>query len=381
MNLKNRSTYNNVGDVGDIKTSSSHSSGDEDRCTAGPEGMQGSLSLTLSTVTVNGGGVVSLSTEEVAEHVGHSLGLDKDEDETSGLFGEEQVEQERSLVVVVDVLDSLRDVLGSRTDSTDREEDVVLQEGSGEHLYLPGEGGGEHESLSVVHAGHVDTLDNLSDLRLETHVEHSVGFVKDEVLDVGERDLASVNQVDQSTWSGREQITASVERSDLRADIGTTVDDGRSDPRSVGELPGFVVYLRDQFSSRGEDETSRVSLSPGRVAAVAGLGRGRGANAKHGVEDGEEETGRLSGTGLCTGHQVSAASDDGDRVLLDWGGGLVSGELDILEQTRVDGRVGFGEDGARLGDTLTGGLDRDVGVLVKVDTGRLGGQLFGSIER
>jgi len=52
-----------------------------------------------------------------------------------------------------------------------------------------------------VNTGHVDTFDNLSDLRLETHVQHSIGFVKYQVLDVGERDLSSINQIDQSTRS------------------------------------------------------------------------------------------------------------------------------------------------------------------------------------
>lgn len=222
-----------------------------------------------------------------------------------------------------------------------------------------------------MNAWHVDTLDDLSDLRLETHIQHSVGFVEDEVLDVGERDLASVNQVDQSTWSGGEQITSSVQSSDLRSNVGTTVDDSRSDPRSVSELSSFVVNLRDQFSGGGEDKTSGIGLSSRRVSAVAWLRWGGGTNTKHGIEDGEEESGRLSGTGLGTGHQVSSTGDNGDRVLLDRSGGLVSSKVDVLEQTRVDRRVGLGEDGAGLGDTLTSSLDGDVGVLVKVDTGGL----------
>jgi hypothetical protein len=51
---------------------------------------------------------------------------------------------------------------------------------------------------------------------------------------------------------------------------------------------------------------------------------------------------------------------------LDGSRGGVSSELDVVEKDRVDLRSG--ELGDRVWDTLTGSFDRDVGVLVKVDT-------------
>lgn len=357
---------NDVGDVGDIETTGGDGSGNEDRSSTSLEGREGGLSLSLGSVTVNRGGVVALGAKEVAQTVGHSLSLDEDEDKSTRLLGHEKIKEERLLVVVVDVLDPLGDVLGSGTDSSNGKEDVLLQEGSGEHLDLLGEGGGEHESLSLIDARHVLTLDDSSDLGLETHIKHSIGLIEDEVLDVGKTDSSSLHQVDKTSGSSREEIATSVKSSDLLSNVGTTVDDRGSGPRSVGELSSLVVDLRDKLTGGGEDKSGGVDLS----SSVASLGRrGHGTVGEHGGKDGEEETTSLSGTGLGTSHQVSSTSDNGDRVLLDRSRGGVSGVANILQENGVDGRVRELGDGLR--NSVTSSLNGDVGVLVEVDTGGL----------
>jgi hypothetical protein len=85
-------------------------------------------------------------------------------------------------------------------------------------------------------------------------------------------------------------------------------------------------------------------------------------------EDGEEETTSLSGTGLSTSHQVTATHDDGNGVLLDRCGNVVTSELDVGDEVVVEGRVGEGGDGLR--NALTGSLNRDVVVVGEVDTCR-----------
>lgn len=356
-------------DVGDIQTSSSDGSRDQDRGTTALELLQGPFSFTLSSVTVNSGGVDASVAQEVAEGVGHSLGFDEDESE-SIRFGADDVEQEGSLVVVLDEFDSLLDVFRGGTDSADGEENVVLQEVSGERLNFPGESGGEHERLSVLDAGHVLLFNDLSDLGFETHVEHSIGFIENKVLDVGQRDLASVDQVDKSTGSSSEQVASPFNSSNLCTNVGTTVDDGGSDPRSVSELSGFLVNLRNQFTSRREDQRGRVDLSSRRVrvGCVVNGRRGR-SGLEQGVQDGEQETTGLSGTSLGTCHQISVVGDDGDRVLLNRSRRGVVRELDVVEQNGVDGWRR--ELGQGVGNTGTGSLNGNIGVLVKVDTGRL----------
>lgn len=191
-NVGGQVVQDDVLDVGDIQTSSGNGSRDQDRGSTALELLQSPLSFSLGSVTVNSGSVNARVTQEVTQVVGHSLGLNKDQGQSVG-FGANDIEKQGSLVVVFDKLDTLGNVLGSGTDSANGQEDIVLQEVSGEHLNLSRERGGEHERLSLLNAGHVLALDNLSNLRFETHVEHSVGLIKNQILDVGQRDLASVD--------------------------------------------------------------------------------------------------------------------------------------------------------------------------------------------
>ena len=67
-----------MGDVGDIETSCSDCSSDEDRSTTTLEGMQSGFSFSLSPISVNGSSGVSVSTKEITNVVGVSFSLDKD---------------------------------------------------------------------------------------------------------------------------------------------------------------------------------------------------------------------------------------------------------------------------------------------------------------
>ena len=56
-----------------------HSCGNQDGCPSSSEAVQGSLTITLGTVTVNTRAKVPLGIEEVVESVASLLGLHKDE--------------------------------------------------------------------------------------------------------------------------------------------------------------------------------------------------------------------------------------------------------------------------------------------------------------
>ena len=49
-------------------------------------------------------------------------------------------------------------------------------------------------------------LDNLSDLRLETHVQHAVGFIHDEICASPEVSLAGLQQVNETTRGGDDNL-------------------------------------------------------------------------------------------------------------------------------------------------------------------------------
>lgn len=379
INVGREIVVDNVGDVGDIETTSSDSSGNENGTSSVTEELEGTLSLTLCTVTVNGGGGEALVDEEVGERVGHALRFDEDQGQATSV-GVEDVKKDRALVNILDILDLLSDVLRGGTDTTNRQENVVLEEIAGKHLNITGESGGEHQSLAVGDAGHILTLDNATDLGLETHVKHTISLIEDEVLDVTEGDATSLYEIDQPTGGSNKQITATLDLSELGANVGTTIDDARADPRSVGELARLLVDLRDKLTSGSEDQRGRVGFALATKLASRTGGHSRGAVDKGLRENGEEETTSLSGTSLSTSHEIAATHDDRDRVLLDGGGNLVVGELDVAAKVLVQGRSGELVD--RLGDVLAGSLNGDVVVLLEVDTSVLLGRIIiGNTEK
>jgi len=203
-------------------------------------------------------------------------------------------------------------------------------------------------------------------LGLETHVKHAISLVENEEANIAKADTATLHQVDKTTGSGREEIATTLNLSELSANVGTTVHDGRLDPRSVSELSGLVVDLRDELTSGSEDERAGVCF-PSAEAALSHLGGRWGwAVGEESRKDGEEETTRFTGTGLGTAHEITAELDNGDGVLLNGGRVGVARELDVFEEVSVDGRRG--ECGHRLGNVSSTGLDGDVTVLVEVDT-------------
>jgi hypothetical protein len=378
VNVGRQVVVDHVSDIRNIQASGGYSSSDKDGATSGSEHLQSLFTLPLSAVTVDGSGREALVDEEVRQRVGHTLGLNKDQGKASTV-GVEDIQENRALVGVLDVLNLLGNVLRSRTDTTNRKENVFLQEIAGKHLNVAGEGGREHERLAASGRRHVLALHDTANLGLETHVQHAISLVENKVLDASEGDTTTLNQVDKTTRGSHEKIAAALDLAKLRANIGTTVDDTRANPRAVGELAGLIEDLGDQLTGRSQDKRCGVSLALASIATLSLCGR-RGGAVEEGLgKDGEEETTSLSGTGLGTSHQVTATHDDGNGVLLYGCRNLVSGELDVAQQVVVERRVCETCDG--LGNTLTRGLDGDVIVLLEVDTGVLLGGVVGHAKQ
>ncbi|ROV91474.1 hypothetical protein VSDG_07154 [Cytospora chrysosperma] len=377
VDVSGQIVVHDVGDVGNIETTGSNSSCDQDGATGVSEHLKGTLTLALSAVTVNRGSGEVLIDEEVGQRVCHALGLDEDEGQTSTVSVKD-VEQNRALVDVLDVLNLLSNVLRGRTNSADRQENVVLQEVAGQHLDVAGEGGGEHESLAVLNTGHVLTLDDASNLGLETHIKHTISLIEDEVLDVLQRDTTTLYEIDQTSRGSHQEIASTLDLTKLRADVSSTVDDTRSHPGAVGELSRLVVNLGDQLTGWGEDERGGVSLALTAEVASLASGNRRRARLVSLRQNGEEETSSLSGTSLSTSHQVTTAHDDGNGVLLDGCGHQVAGERNVGDQVVVQRGVAEGKD--RVWHVLARGLDGNVVVLLEVDTSVLLRRVVGCTE-
>lgn len=377
INVGRKIVVDDVGDVGNIQATSSDSSSNQNRAATVAEHLQSALTLTLSAVTVNGSSGEVLVDQEVGQRIGHALGLNENKGETSGV-GVENVEKDGTLVDILNVLDLLGDVLRGGTDTTNGQEDVVLEEIAGQDLDVAGESGREHESLAVIDLGHVLTLNDTANLGLETHVKHAISLIKDKVLDVAEGDTATLDEIDKTTRSSDKKIAAALDLAKLRADIGTTVDDARTDPRTVGELASLVVDLRDQLTSGSKDQGSGVSLALTTIGTSGAGGNRRRTSVERLRKNGEKETTSLAGTSLSASHQITATHDDGDGVLLNRSGDIVAGELNVGNEVVVQRRVAEGKNG--LGHVVTGSLNGNVIVLLEVDTSVLLGRVVGGTE-
>jgi hypothetical protein len=373
VNVSGKVVVDDVGDVRDIQSTGGDGSSDQDGEASGTEDLESTLTLTLSTVSVNRGGREVLVDQEVGQRVGHALSLDEDKSKTT-LVSVKNIKQDGALISVLDVLNLLGDVLRGRSNTSDGQEDVVLQEVAGEHLDVAGEGGGKHESLTVVDVRHVLLLDNTTNLGLETHVQHAVSLVEDKVLDVGKGDTATLDQVDQTTGGSDKEVTSHVDLAELGTNIGSSVDDTGANPRTVSELAGLVEDLRNKLTGGSKNQSSGESLATSVSSGVLGHGSGRSLEKRLG-KNGKEETSGLSGTSLGTSHQVTTVGNDGDRVLLDGSRVLVSGKGDVLNKMFVQGR------GLELGDSLrdvvSGSLNGNVVVLLEVNSGLLLSRVVG----
>jgi hypothetical protein len=104
-------------------------------------------------------------------------------------------------------------------------------------------------------------LDDTTNLGLETHVQHAIGLVKDEVLDVGETNTTTFDEIYEATGCSTQEITATLDLAELLIDIGTSVDDGWSDPGAISKLACLLVDLGHEFTRGREDKSSWVRFA------------------------------------------------------------------------------------------------------------------------
>ena len=268
INIRGQVIVDDVGDVRDIQASRGDGSSNHNRRASAAEGGKRVLAFTLGSITVNRSGGELATHQELGEHIGHALGFDKDECQTVLALCIKNVKQDGAFVLVFDIFNLLGDILGGRPDAPNREEDVLLQEVLGEDLDVAREGGAEHESLTIMDARHIFSLDDTADLGFKTHVEHAVSLVQNKILDVRKRDAAALDQVNKAPRCSAQQVTATLDLAQLLVDVSATIDDSTPDPRTVGEFAGLVMNLADEFAGGGENEGRGVGLARVRLGGT-----------------------------------------------------------------------------------------------------------------
>ena len=260
-------------------------------------------------------GHVAMQTDSIEAVLGERLEQDLDialavaEDQRVGdVLAAQQLAQCLALHLGLDDGEALDHGAGCGCRRCDADLLRVHQERVGQLADLRRHGGGEEQGLAQLRQQADDALD----VRDEAHVEHAIGFVDHQDLDVVHQDLAALEQVDQAAGRGDQHVDAAIQ---LLLLIGEAFTADQQRIAQIGILAVFletVCHLRRQFPSRLQDEGAR----------HAGLGPAPAQDLDHG----KGEAGGLSGAGLGASQNVSAHENHRNCLGLD-GGGLLIAEI------------------------------------------------------
>ena len=150
--------------------------------------------------------------------------------------------------------------------------------------------------------------DDLLDIRQEAHVEHPVGLVEDEDLDLAEVGDLLADEVEQPAGRRHEDLDAATEGLDLGIHRDPAVHDRRA--QRDGPAVGLDARIDLHRELAGRDQDQDPDGMPGRREARVRL-------VPKPVEDGQHERGGLARPGLGGGKDISALEDQRDSCGLD----------------------------------------------------------------
>ena len=195
----------------------------------------------------------------------------------------------------------------------------IPQDRPGQAPDVVGERRREHEVLAALR----QQLDDALDVGQEAHVEHPVGLVEDEDLDLAQvRDLLA-DEVEQATGRRDEDLDPGAQRLDLRVHGDAAVDDGRAQRHGPAVGPDALIDLHRELARGHEDQGAD---------RVAGRRERRVRVRPEAIEDRQRERGGLAGAGLGRREDVASGEDEGDGGFLDRRRGGVALFGDGLEQ-------------------------------------------------
>ena len=358
-----------VAHVADVDAAGEHVGRHQHVDGAVAEGRKGTLALGLAAVAVDRGGLDALALQATAAAVGAVLGAHKDDSALRALLFEELGQQ---VVLGLDghrehkLVDGVGGRRGRRNLHAGR---VAHQVGDLAHGLLV-ERGREQQRLALGRR----LAHNTADSGQKAHVEHAIGLVEHQHLNLVKVASALLDQIDQTARRGDQDVTAVLECRGLRL-VAHTAHDGHGNMAGdVGDLARDLVDLLGKLARGGDDEhhgAATVALGLlGAATAVAaatlvhGFGRSDVLQIVHGRQ---QEGGRLAGAGLSGGKQVAALEHHGDRAGLHGRRRRVAQVLDSTEylvrkpQLVKGGQaLGSGLDG--LGSIgLIGGIEGSLG--------------------
>ena len=191
----------------------------------------------------------------------------------------------------------------------------IAQHGFGEIGDVLGHGGREEQRLPLDR----QFADDFADVVDEAHVEHAVGFVEHQELDLAELQSVALHEVEQAAGGGHQDFDARHDRADLAAHrhAADRQRRGQADVAAIGVEA--VEDLARQFAGRRQHQHA------------AGLGLRLDTVLQNAVQDRQREGCGLAGAGLGDADDVTAGQCEWDGLGLDGRGREV---IFFLEGTR-----------------------------------------------
>ena len=259
--------------------------------------------LVLRLVAVQRVGAQAVALERARQAGAAELGVDEDERLRDRALLQ-QLQHGAPLVVGRDAVEVLLDVARGRVRPRHLDQDRVLQVALGQPPDLGREGRREEQRLALLGQVREDALQ----VGQEADVEHPVGLVEDDVLDLVQDAVLRLDVVEQAPRRRDEHLDALLQLERLRLHVDAAEDDRDAQLRVrrvaldvVGDLVGELARRRDHEGAH-------------RVA------RRRHAGVlvrQHLVQQRQRERRRLAGAGLRRAHDVAPGEDDRDRLRLD----------------------------------------------------------------
>jgi hypothetical protein len=231
-------------------------------------------------------------------------------------------------------------VVGRQVHRTNVNLDVVVQEVRSKLADLLGPCGGPHASLTV----RANLANDLANLRLETHVQHAIGLVENQVGNATKVGTTSLQHINETAGGSDTNLDATGQVTDLRTLGDTTVDTGVANTGRLAKLGDLSLNLNSQLTGGSQDKNNR---------AITRSQQGLGVDVDN---SGQTVRQSLSGTGLSNTDDIASREGHGPALGLDRGGLVKALSLDLRQNVLGETGLVEGFDGARDALTLNGHL-------------------------
>jgi len=166
----------------------------------------------------------------------------------------------------------------------------------------------------------------------EAHVEHAIGFIQNEKLQVFERDKPLTHQVEQPSGRRHQDVDSHSQPLHLGTLFYATKDHGAGDS-GVGAVDAEALLdLAGQFAGWGQHQGANLARLRGMSRGLVLDGRWRLPLGVQKLQNGQRKRRGFAGSGLGTAEQIVAFEEDRNRLGLNRGGACVTGLSDSTAQ-------------------------------------------------